>query len=135
MFERLNLTVARAVSVLLVASPWACGDVLEVETPSRIPAEELEIPANAALLVNGAIADFDCAFGAYVVLGGLVGEELIDAIQTADRFPYDRRDMQPSDRRYSAFACTALGVYTPLQTARASADNAIRLLEGWSDGE
>src|ERR671919_2683436 len=95
----------------------ACEDVLDVSVPSRIPIEDLEVPANARLMVTGAIADFDCAFGAYVVLGGLVGEELIDATQTADRFPYDRRDVQPGDRRYSAFAFTALGVYTPPQTA------------------
>jgi hypothetical protein len=113
----------------------ACEGVLDVPAPSRIPAEDLEVPANAQLLVNGAIADFDCAFGAYVVLGGLVGEELIDALQTADRFPYDRRSHQGSDRRYSVFGCEALGVYTPLHTARASAENILRLLQGWTDVE
>ncbi|MGH7699401.1 MAG: RagB/SusD family nutrient uptake outer membrane protein [Gemmatimonadales bacterium] len=113
----------------------ACEGVLDVPSPSRIPAEDLEAPANAQLLVNGAIADFDCAFGAYVVLGGLVGEELIDALQTADRFPYDRRTHQGSDRRYSVFGCEALGVYTPLQTARASAENVLRLLQEWTDAE
>jgi hypothetical protein len=113
----------------------SCEGLLDVDTPSRIPAEELETPGNAGLLVTGAVADFECAFGAYAVLGGLIGEELIDATQTADRFPYDRRDMQSSDRRYSAFGCEALGVYTPLQTARASAENVIRLLNGWTDAE
>jgi len=113
----------------------SCEGLLDVDTPSRIPAEELETPGNAGLLVTGAVADFECAFGAYAVLGGLIGEELIDATQTADRFPYDRRDMQSSDRRYSAFGCEALGVYTPLQTARVSAENVIRLLNGWTDAE
>ena len=113
----------------------SCEGLLDVDTPSRIPAEELETPGNAGLLVTGAVADFECAFGAYVVLGGLIGEELIDATQTADRFPYDRREHQPSDRRYSAFGCEALGAYTPLQTARVSAENIIRLLNGWTDAE
>ena len=112
-----------------------CDGLLDVETPSRVPAEVAEVPGNAGLLVTGAVADFECAFGAYVVLGGLIGDELIDATQTADRFPYDRRDMAPSERRYSAFGCEALGVYTPLQTARASASNAVRLLNGWTDAE
>ena len=121
--------------VALLVGVASCESVLDVDAPSRIPADQLEIPANAQLLVNGAIGDFECAFGAYVVLGGLIGEELIDALQTADRFPYDRRDHQASDRRYSVFGCEALGVYTPLQTARASADNILRLLQGWTDAE
>lgn len=126
--------VARALLWMLLPGVGAgCGDLLEVDTPSRIPAEELENPANAALLVNSAVADFECAFGAYVVIGGLIGEELVDATQTADRYPYDSRNITPADRRYSVFGCVELGVYTPLSTARASADNVLASLEGWTD--
>lgn len=127
--------LGRLAVLAVLAGLGACEGLLDVDTPSRIPAEVAEVPGNAGLLVTGAVADFECAFGAYVVLGGLIGEELIDATQTADRFPYDRRDQQSSDRRYSAFGCEALGVYTPLQTARASAENALRLLNGWTDAE
>lgn len=121
---------------LAVMMTTACSidRLLEVESPSRIPAERLEEdPANAELLVNSAIGDFECAAGAYAALGGLIGDELVDATQTADRYPYDRRDMQHNDRRYSEFGCTALGVYTPLQSARAAADNVLRLLNSWTD--
>ena len=113
----------------------ACNskDYLHVTSPSRIPAASLEDPANAPLLVNGAVADFDCAFGAYVVAGGLIGQELQDATQTADRYPYDQRTLISSSPRYSTYGCEALGVYSPLQTARVSADNSRRLLVGWSD--
>ncbi|MGH7753581.1 MAG: hypothetical protein ACREN5_12260, partial [Gemmatimonadales bacterium] len=136
MHTRLRVPMPRRLATLLLLSGVAaCQDLLQVDTPSRIPAEQLEVPANAGLLVNGAVGDFECAFNAYVVLGGLIGEELVDATQTADRFPYDRRDHQASDRRYSAFGCEALGVYTPLQTARASAENVLRLLNGWTDAE
>lgn len=124
-----------AIAGALLATLGACEGILDVEPASRIPADELENPANAALLVNGAVADFECGFGAYVVLGGLVGEELVDATQTADRFPYDSRNVQPSDRRYSIFSCESLGVYTPLATARSSADNALRILEGATDDQ
>ncbi|MGH7719957.1 MAG: RagB/SusD family nutrient uptake outer membrane protein [Gemmatimonadaceae bacterium] len=120
--------------MLLAATVVACDNLLEVDTPSRIPSATLERPENAVLLVRSAIGDFDCAFGSYVVLGGLIGEELIDATQTADRFPYDRRDHQPSDRRYAVNDCEGLGVYTPLNTARASADNVLDLLQNeWTD--
>ena len=123
--------------VLLVGALAACNlsDALEVEAASRIPAETLEQPANATLLVNSAVGDFECAYGAYVVAGGLIGEELVDGIQTADRYPFDRRSTQPSDRRYAVSACDALGVYTPMQTARVSAENVIALLTKWTDDE
>lgn len=123
--------------VLLALLPLsaACDNLLDVETAGRIPAEQLEDPANAALLVNSAVADFECAFGAYVVLGGLIGEELADATQTASRYPYDQRTFTSSDSRYATFGCTDLGVYTPLQTARATADRAAELLAGATDAQ
>ena len=68
-----------AAAVALLASV-GCGSldrVLAVEPVDRVPALPAESsPANAQIFVNGAIADFDCAFGAYVVLGGLIGDEL-----------------------------------------------------------
>jgi len=108
---------------------------LAVQNPSNIPAGSLETPANATLLVNGAIADFECAAGSYAVMGGLITDELLDATQTADRFPYDRRTMTSSDGRYAVNSCIGLGVYTPLQTARFSGLNVLSLLQGWSDAQ
>jgi hypothetical protein len=121
--------------VLTAGIAAACEDALRVESPGRIPAGPLENPANAALLVNGAVTDFECAFGAYVVVGALVGEEFEDVTQTADRWPYDRRDVQSRDRRYATRECDAIGVYTPLQAARVSANNVRRLLEVWTDAQ
>jgi hypothetical protein len=126
---------AIAAIVIAAGAATACEDALRVESPGRIPAGPLESPANAALLVNGAVTDFECAFGVYVVVSGLVGEELDDVTQTADRWPYDRRDLQSTNRRYSAQQCDALGVYIPLQAARVSANNVRRLLEVWTDVE
>lgn len=130
------LTVTVALTGVVVAVN-ACdlNKALSVEPANLIPSVPLEIPANAALLVAGAAADFDCAFNSYVVVGGLIGEELEDALQTADRWPYDQRTVTANLARYSTNSCTALGVYTPLQTARVSASNVRRLLEGWSDAE
>jgi hypothetical protein len=123
--------------VLAGALVTACdlNEALKVESPTRIPAEPLETPANAPLLVNGAVADFECAFNGYVVVGGLIGEELEDYLQTADRWPYDRRDVQSRDRRYAVQSCENAGVYTPLQTARVSANGARRLLDRSTDAE
>src|SRR4029450_339790 len=100
--------------------------LLSVEPQDRVPASPLESsPANAQLLVNGAIADFDCAFGAYVVMGGLIGEELDEARSIIDRKPYDQRVHTSKDRRYAVSRCDSIGVYTPLQTARVSAERVL----------
>jgi hypothetical protein len=123
--------VACAVAVTLAGCKTS--DYLQVETPDRIPAGGLEKPENAALLVTGAIADFECAFGGYVVAGALIGEELEDATQTADRYPYDQRTMISSSARYGTYSCEAIGTYSPLQTARISADNIRRNLLSWTD--
>jgi hypothetical protein len=119
----------------LVLAGCDVNKALSVDSPSRIPAGTLETPANAALLVNGAVSDFECAYGAYVVVGGLEGEEFDDYTQTASRWPYDRRDVQSNQSMYSVNTCDGLGVYTPLQTARVTANHVRTLLEGWTDAE
>jgi hypothetical protein len=127
-----------AAAVLISVTATACdlNKALEVQPANLIDAVALEAsPANASLLVNGAAADFDCAFGSYVVVGGLIGEELEDGLQTADRWPYDQRTVTANLSRYASNSCTGLGVYTPLQAARVSASNTRRLLEGWTDVE
>jgi starch-binding outer membrane protein, SusD/RagB family len=107
--------------------------LLSVSSPTRIPASSLESPSNAPILLSGAIADFECAFGAYVVASGLIADELEDATQTSARYPYDQRTLTPRDLLYATSPCEGLGVYAPLQTARVSADNLRRLLLTWTD--
>jgi starch-binding outer membrane protein, SusD/RagB family len=124
----------RWLAALLLALPLAaCDDILSVETPSRLPASELDKPENAALLVKSAESDFQCALGAYVVVAGLISGELADATQTAARWSYDRRVIDPSESRYSVSPCEAIGIYSPLSTARFSNDDAVRKLEAWTD--
>src|SRR5512146_2581886 len=106
---------------------------LSVQPANLIDANSLESPENAQLLAAGAASDYDCAFNSYVVVGALIGEEFEDALQTADRWPYDQRTVVANQSRYSQNGCTALGIYQPLQAARVSASNVRRLLEGWTD--
>lgn len=133
MLRRPALLVGGALLALVACE--TAQNPLEVESSSRIPAVNVETPANAQLLVDGAIADFECAFAAYVVQSATVGEEFIYAQQTADRVPADRRNTLPTDIRYSTFGCESIGIYTPLQTARASAENILSYLKGWTDAE
>jgi len=124
-----------ALALGIVFAGAGCDDLLDVEPPDLIPAAGLAVPENAELLVNGAIGDFECAFGAYVALTGVMAQEVIDATQTAARWPYDRRNLTSQDALYGTFGCTGLGVYTPLSTARFSADDILNHLQGWTDAQ
>lgn len=130
----------RSLVVLLLLVPLlaACDTsrFLNVNAPSRLPAKELESPQNAALLVDGAVADFQCAFASVVLVEAIVSDEFSDAQLGAAAWPYDRRDAntQPGGI-YGTSSCTSNqnpGVYRPLSTARFSADNALKLLDGWT---
>lgn len=123
-----------ALSAVFVAG-CNLDEILKVQPANLIPAVDLEKPVNAPLLVAGAVSDFDCAFNSFVVVGGLIGEELEDAMQTAARWPYDQRNVTADQTFYSVNGCTALGVYSPLQSARVSANNVARLLNTWTDAE
>ncbi|CAA9330361.1 MAG: hypothetical protein AVDCRST_MAG89-2089 [uncultured Gemmatimonadetes bacterium] len=111
----------------------ACDSGLDPEAPGVVAGPPRHNPAQAAELVAVAVADFECALGAYIVVGGLLGEELIDATETPDRWTYDRRDVQGDDWRYATSDCESLGVYWPLSTARRHADEALESLEVWTD--
>ena len=133
--RRLRSFTGALLAAGLLLLPSGCSDLLEVKAPDRIPADGLATPANAQLLLNGAIGDFECAYGAYVALSAVMAHEMIDATQTAARWPYDRRNVLPANALYGTSGCTGLGVYTPLSTARWSADNILENLQNWTDAE
>ena len=127
--------------IAVLAGLAACSDaskILDQEAPSRVDASTLDNPAYAQLLVNGAIGDFECALGNYIIAGGLVGDELIDAQLGQAGWDYDRRTMFSGSIPYSTTQCGANqvpGLYTPLSVARFQADNALKKLQGWSDAQ
>ena len=129
-----------ALLLATIVSITACNSIdkiLTVDSPSRVIPADLEKPANANVIVNGAVADFECAFGSYILVGGMVGEELHDASLLSQWWPLDKRTFGPSGSIYSTGGCSggSGGVYVPLSTARWQAENALALLEGWTDDE
>ena len=134
---RVPVTLA---ALLLATTACDTESFLEVDAPSLLPADDLENPSNAALLVNGAVADFECAYGAFVVVQGIMSDELVDAQLGAAAWFYDRRDAgtNPSSA-YGVNGCNSAqtpGVYRPVSTARWSADNVLNLLQNvWEPGE
>lgn len=121
-----------SLAVLCVA--LACSNLLDVKSPDKINTKDLEDPGNANLLVSSSLGDFDCAYGAYIVASGLMSGEFIETTQTAARWSYDRRDIHSNETEYSIAGCDSdIGTYTPISTARFTADHALGLLEGWTD--
>ena len=133
--------LARAAMSLAAFAAVACSDashILDQEAPSRVEANSLDNPAYAQLLVNGAIGDFECAFAQYIIAGGLVGDELIDAQLGQAGWDYDRRTIFSGSVPYSTGSCNntqSPGLYTPLSVARFQGDNALRKLQGWTDAQ
>lgn len=136
--HRAHVVAGAALGALFCLTLAACDDLtsLDQEAPSRIPADSLERPENARLLVQSAVGNFECALTNYVVAGGLVGDELGNANLANSLWDFDRRTLFPNHSGYSTGTCDAgPTVYTVLSIARYSADNAIRLLDGWTDAE
>lgn len=136
---RTRRTLALAiVGVLLGAAACTELTALKQENPGQLSADPLFVPANAQLLVNGAIGDFECAFSRYAVGSGALMDELSVAISSSINFDYDRRTL-PTNAGYGTNSCDnslqGPGVYTPLSTARASADTIAAKLEGWTDAQ
>ena len=122
-------------SIAVLCTALACSNLLDCKG-SRCDQHHIarESP-DAQLLVQSMIGDFDCALGSYVVATGLMSGEFQETTLTASRWSYDRRDIDPNESAYSTNDCTTIGTYTPLQTARFTADHALKLLEGWSDND
>lgn len=121
---------------LLAVTAAACDiNLLEQEAPSRVEAGVLEHPSNADLLVRSAISSFECALGQHILATGLVGDELRDGSLREVFWDYDRRTLSPARGQYATNDCDGIipGNYMALSAARFQADNALSLLEGWTD--
>src|SRR5690554_5371928 len=85
-------TLAACVLAALALTACDTEKWLDVSAPGLLPAENLESPDAAPLLVNGAIGNFECALGAAIMVTGIISDEFADAQLGAAQWPYDRRD-------------------------------------------
>jgi starch-binding outer membrane protein, SusD/RagB family len=116
-----------------------CSDIttLKQQNPSQLSGKTVFVPENAQLIVNGAVADFQCAYSRYALATGLFTDELSVAIASTPDFELDSRNL-PSNNFYGTSTCENVqfpGVYTPLSVARAAGDTAAAALEGWTDAQ
>jgi hypothetical protein len=111
-------------------------NLLEVELPGETEASSLDDPVFAPLLVTSAEGDFECAFSNYTLLSGILAGTFMDAQNVVSLFPYGMHNVRPSDGSFGTGSCAGgTGVYTPLSTARWSADNALTKIAEFTDAE
>ena len=137
---RATMTTGQFITILVLLTPFQSCSLLDkglqATAPDKIETSKLEIPANAGLIVNSAIGNFECALKSYVVDAAMASGEFMDATPTAANWAFDRRDTDPTaDTRYATNGCDAYGIYTPIQVARGTADRALELLQGWTDAQ
>ncbi|MBL8961323.1 MAG: RagB/SusD family nutrient uptake outer membrane protein [Gemmatimonadetes bacterium] len=129
--------IIRRTAVVLLGSGTltACDTLLSADAPSRILAETLLQPNNAPVMVAGAVADFECALGNYVLSAGTIADEFMDSQANAATWDIDRRSSNPSSALYATGGCGGFGLYTPISVARFQADQALKLLNEWTDAQ
>jgi len=128
-----------ALPLLALVLVPSCTDItsLAQENPGQLGVDDLYQPSNAQLLVNGAIADFECAFARYTVGVGTFTDELANAIANSGNIDYDRRTL-PTTATYGTSTCgnnQQAPIYTTLSVARAAGDTAVGKLRGWTDAQ
>ena len=128
-----------ATIVTVAGSVSGCSSLLDVELPGRIPVDVLGDPGIAGTLVASAISDFECAFDSYVTATALLTDEIQHSSTTALLRKWDLREISADDNDNALAPCGSqaftLGTYTPLQTARWQADNALKRLEAYTDAQ
>jgi hypothetical protein len=130
----------RILKLTLLALPLAaCTELttLKQENPGQLDASGLYVPANAQLLVNGVIADFECAYQRYVVGSAIFTDELTNAMSSSTNFDYDRRTL-PTSAAYGTATCgnnQTPPIYSSLSIPRAAGDTIYAKLQGWTDTE
>lgn len=125
---------------VMTASLCLGGCNLDIDAPSVVRGDRLDVPANVGIIMAGVQADFECALPHYIVSTGLFGSELAVGSVFQNIKEIDKRDLSPVSSTYTTLTCLGPvegnpGLYKPVSTARWQADHAVELLEKWTDAE
>jgi starch-binding outer membrane protein, SusD/RagB family len=139
---RVNHRIGAAyVALALVAAQLltACQGVLDVSLPGNVEASALDSPTLAPTLVDGAQADFECAFSQYVETTAAWSNEVLNSSGGAEVVGWSARFTRPEAGTGQCPTASsnrgAFTVYLPLQIARGQAELALTKLTGFTDAE
>lgn len=128
----LGLTVA-------MAACNALDDLLSVDAPSRVVADDLRNPAGAGLLAASVANEFRCTLTYYATASALTGNEWRDASNNSVLNIWDQRvhDTSGYGSQYASTDCgnNQPAIYQPLSRTRWLADETLSLLDGWDTSQ
>ncbi len=111
-----------AVAAAIVATISGCKDVLTVSNPGALKEAQLSDPALEQFIVNGAIGEFQYAYGVYALYSGILSDEsFTDHTQVGIR--------EFSLHNFNDLNGTNESVFETLSRARASGDDAVTRLK------
>ena len=122
-------------TLILTLSLLGCDNLLEVELPGATTAEALDDPGFATLLTTSVQGEFECAYSSFIWGTSHLGGEIIGGFVEAGGAEWLQRNVTPASSDYVGSGCGGTGVYAPMATARALADDVIGRLQAWTDQE
>lgn len=138
----MRLSSSRVAATIVAISALACTEIttLKQSSPSLYDASGVYVPANAQLIVTGAIGDFECAFADYVMASALLSDEIYNGGIGVPLADTDARRIA-ADGPYGTLACgssaysSGAAAYVPLSISRMTADTAMARIRSWTDAE
>ncbi len=137
----MNTMVVRRISRLMipaafVATLGACGSLLDVEFPGRIPSEQINDPGLAPVLTRSVIGDFECAYSNYMSGSSVHSDEYETANSNVPLANWGERTIDADQDDYVIGACEGnFGMQRTLHTARFQSEDIYNRLNGWTDAQ
>ena len=129
-------------SVAVVAAGFglgACGSLLDVSFPGRIPAEDINKPALAPILARSVIGDLECAYNNYSAGNSAHSDEWESSNGNVPGSNWGERSISAGEDDYALGPCESsvsyFGMPGTLGTARYQSEDIFRKLSGWTDAE
>jgi hypothetical protein len=135
--RRLRPKIERRVfAILLLLGLVACSGLLDVSNPAQVDEADLDNPALAETMLNGALGRFECAFVNYIIAAAVLNEEFLHGSSWVSLSPHATRSTSLENQ---VGACpdnrssNTTGAYTPLQQARFLAEDGALRIEAFPD--
>lgn len=124
-----------AVTATMLAS--GCSDLLEVDLPGVVEAKTLDDPGISPLLVESAIADFECAYTNYSAGSSAMSDEWWHTSGGQVYREWGGRQINAQNDNYVRAGCDegGFGQYVVIHTARFQARDAYERINGFDAGD
>jgi len=137
-FDTMRIDTLRtigAVGCAALITLAGCKNALDVELPGKVTEEALNSPLNAAVLANGVVLDFECAWSNYVTAANALSDQLINSSAQGVSQVWYTRQVLDNDAALLGNCEPASGLYpyATLQIARRGAERAYTLIDGFAD--